>query len=107
VQVAKAWATDVMHTTQTQSDTDSMRPWPSTHTPHRPHVDPPGQLDMRKHVFGKILKSEHGKRTYPARQCYVCTVHKKKCQTRYICEFCVVPLHKGECFQRYHTLKYF
>jgi hypothetical protein len=26
VQVAKAWATDVMHTTQTQSDTDSMRP---------------------------------------------------------------------------------
>jgi hypothetical protein len=38
VQVAKAWATDEMEAAQTQSDTDSVQPRPSTHTPHRPHV---------------------------------------------------------------------
>jgi hypothetical protein len=37
----------------------------------------------------------------------VCAVHKKRSETRYICEFCIVPLHKGECFQRYHMLKHY
>jgi hypothetical protein len=30
--------------------------------------------------------------------------HKRRSESRYICKFCLVPLHKGECFQRYHTL---
>jgi hypothetical protein len=33
--------------------------------------------------------------------------HKKRVETRYICKFCLVQLHKGECFQRYHTLKHY
>jgi hypothetical protein len=37
----------------------------------------------------------------------VCAVHKKRSETKYICEFCIVLLHKGECFQRYHTLKHY
>jgi hypothetical protein len=37
----------------------------------------------------------------------ICATHKKRCETRYICKFCLVPLHKGESFQRYHTLKYY
>jgi hypothetical protein len=37
----------------------------------------------------------------------VCAVHKKRSKTRYICEFCVMPLHKGEFFQRQHTLKHY
>ena len=28
-------------------------------------------------------------------------------ESRYICKFSLVPLHKGECFQRYHTLKHY
>ena len=28
-------------------------------------------------------------------------------ETRYICKFSLVPLHKRECFQRYHTLKHY
>ena len=28
-------------------------------------------------------------------------------ETRYICKFSLVSLHKGECFQRYHTLKHY
>jgi hypothetical protein len=31
--------------------------------------------------------------------------HKKRSETRYICKFCVAPLHKEECFERYHSLK--
>ena len=28
-------------------------------------------------------------------------------ETRYICKFSLVPLKKGGCFQRYHTLKHY
>ena len=28
-------------------------------------------------------------------------------ETRYICKFSLVPLHKGECFHRYYTLKHY
>jgi hypothetical protein len=37
----------------------------------------------------------------------VCATHKKRSETRYICKFCLVLLHKGECFQRYCTLKHY
>ena len=30
--------------------------------------------------------------------------HKKRSETRYICKFCVVPLHKGSCFEKYHSV---
>jgi hypothetical protein len=34
----------------------------------------------------------------------VCATHKKKRnETRYIYKFCLVLLHKGECFQRYYS----
>jgi hypothetical protein len=37
----------------------------------------------------------------------VCATHKRRSETRYICKFCLVPLHKRECLQRYHTLKHY
>jgi hypothetical protein len=40
VQVAKAWARDETQAAQTQSDTDSVQPFSSTHTPCRPHEPP-------------------------------------------------------------------
>jgi hypothetical protein len=109
LQVAKAWAEDKMEAAESQSDTDSMRPGPLTPTPRRPHVDLPGRLsgDMRKHVLMKIVKCEHAKMKHPVRQCHVCAAHNKKSITVYIFEFCVMPLHKGECFQKYHTVKHF
>jgi hypothetical protein len=50
--VAKAWATDKMEAAGTESDTDLVRPGPSTPTPRTSRVDPPGQLsgDMWKHI---------------------------------------------------------
>jgi len=108
LQVAKDWATEKV---ETDADTDrgAARPGTSTQTPHVPHEDPPGRLsgDMRKHVLEKTVGSKRGKRKYPARRCHVCAAHKQRRETRYICKFCLVPLHKGECFQRYHTLKHY
>ena len=106
LQVAKDWAADKV---ETDSDTDAACPGTSTQTPRVPHEDPPGRLsgDMRKHVLEKTVGSEWGKRKYPARRCHVCAAHKKRSETRTICKFCLVPLHKGECFQRYHTLKHY
>jgi hypothetical protein len=37
----------------------------------------------------------------------VCATHKKRSGTRYICRSCLLPLHKGEGFQRCHTLKHY
>jgi len=106
LQVAKDWATDKV---ETDSDKDTARTGTSSQTPRVPHEDPPGRLsgDMRKHVLEKIVGSECGKRKYPARRCHVCAADKKRSETRYICKFCLVPLHKGECFQRYHTLQHY
>jgi hypothetical protein len=36
-----------------------------------------------------------------------CATHKKISETRYICKFCVVSLHKEECFERDHSLKHY
>jgi hypothetical protein len=32
---------------------------------------------------------------------------KRRSETRYICKFCIAPLHKKECFERYHSLKHY
>jgi hypothetical protein len=60
-----------METVEPESDTDSMLPGPSTPTPCRAHGEPPERLsgDMWKHVLQKIVKSEEGKRKYPASRC--------------------------------------
>jgi len=104
LQVAKDCATDKVET-DSDTDTDAARPGTSTQTHCVPHEDPPGRLsgDMWKHVLEKTVGSERGKRKYPARRLPT----NKGSETRYIRKFCLVPLHKGECFQRYHTLKYY
>jgi hypothetical protein len=67
MQLAKAWSTDQMAVADPKSDTDLVRPGPSTATPRRPHLDPVGWLsgDMRKHTLMRIVKSEHSKRSMP------------------------------------------
>jgi hypothetical protein len=107
--VAKAWATDEAVASEPAEDTDGTRAGPSTPVPHRPYSDPPGRLsgDMRKHILTKIVKSEHFKGKNPPRRCRVCVVHKKMGRTTFMCKFCVMPLHRGECFVKYHTLKHY
>jgi hypothetical protein len=52
----------------------------------------------------KMAGGGEGKKKYPARQCKLCAAHKKRSKTRNICKFCVVPLHKGSCFEKYHSV---
>jgi hypothetical protein len=33
-----------------------------------------------------------------------CVAHKERCENRYICKFCTVPLHKGSCFEKCHSV---
>jgi len=60
-------------------------------------------LDAKKHKIIKIFTG--GKKKNPQKQCHVCASHKKKSLTCFMCEHCNVPLHKGECFFKYHTYK--
>jgi len=62
------------------------------------------QADFRIHKLEKIVGGGQGKKKSPARQCKVCAAHKKQRETTYICKFCVVPLHKGSCFEKYHSV---
>jgi len=59
--------------------------------------------DFRIHKLEKIDGGE-GKRKYPARPSKVCAAYKKRSETRYICKFCIVPVHKGSCFEKYHSV---
>jgi hypothetical protein len=89
MQIGKAWSRDQMAVADPESDLVQLLG------------------DMRKHTLVKTVKSEHSKKKYAGRQCRVCAVHKRRSEIAYMCNFCVVPLHKGESFQRYHTLKHF
>jgi len=75
-------------------------------TPRGLKQDPPGRpsRDFRIHKLEKIVAGGEGKKKYPARQCKVCAAHEKQSETRYICKFCVVPLHKQFCFEKCHSV---
>jgi len=71
-----------------------------------PKQDPPGRLsgDFGIHKLEKTVGDGDGEKKYPARQCKVCTARKKRSETRNICKFCVVQLHKGFRFEKYHSV---
>jgi hypothetical protein len=104
-EVARNWITE--WGVIANSDDDNAVPSEKRPTPRRPADDPPGRLlgNFRKHKLGRIVGRGQGKRKYLVRQRRVCSAHKKLSETRYICEYCVAPLHKGSCFEKYHTLK--
>jgi hypothetical protein len=106
-EVARNWITERGDVADSNSDDNNAVPSEKRPTPRGPAEDPTGRLsgNFSKHKLGKIVDGGQGKKKYPARQCRVCSAHKKWSETRYICQYCVVPLHKGSCFEKYHTLK--
>jgi len=82
---------------------------PEKQTQRGSKQDPQGRLsgDLRIHKLDKTVAGGEGKKKYPARQCKVCAAHEKQSKTRYICKLCVVPLHKGFCFEKYHSVTYY
>jgi len=71
-----------------------------------PKQDLPGRLssDFRIYKLETIFSGGEGKKKYPARQCKVSAARKKRSETRNICKFCVDLLHKGSCFEKYHSV---
>jgi hypothetical protein len=60
--------------------------------------------DFRIHKREIMFAGGEGNKKYPARQYTVCAARKKRSEARNICKFCVVPLHKGPCFEKYHSV---
>ena len=78
---------------------------PGTSVSHRRNYDPPQRIskDPKKHKLAKIVTG--GLKAKPQKQCRVCSAHNKKSLTCFMCQYCQVPLHKGDCFFKYHTLQ--
>jgi len=50
----------------------------------------------------------HRERRETGYSCTVCAAHRERSETRHICKLYVVPLHKGSCFEKYHSVtKYY
>jgi hypothetical protein len=69
---------------------------PSPPTPHAPRRGPVGRLSgyMKKHQLQEIVGV--GGNKYPQKPCRVCAAHRKRKNTRYICNTCKVPLRKED-----------
>jgi hypothetical protein len=82
-----------------EADDDDDHHHPSPPTPHAPRRNPLGncQETWRSTNLRKMLELGKEKSTEP---CRVCTAHKKLKDTRYICNTCKVPQHKGDFFTR-------
>jgi len=102
-EVGRSWISEDQNRSESSS-ADLQLPEKQT-TPSGPKHDPPGRLstDFTIHKRGKIVGGGEGKRKYSARLCKVCAAHKRS-ETRYICKFCIVPLRKGSCFEKYHSV---
>jgi hypothetical protein len=103
-QVEGSCISEVQNTTKPSSDELQ---WLETQpVPSRPKQEPPCRQfrDFSKHKPDKLLDGGEGKK-YPARQCKGCKEHMEQSETTYICKFCIVTLHKGSCFEKYHSLK--
>jgi hypothetical protein len=103
-EVGRSWISEVQNRSESIPDALQL---PEKQTPMWPKQDPPGRLsgDFRIHKLEKIVASGEGKNKYPAIQFKVCAAHKKRSETRNICKLCVVALHKGSCFEKYHSVK--
>jgi hypothetical protein len=103
-EVGRCWISEVQDRSESNSG-DLQMPEKQT-TPRGPKQDLPSRLsgDFRIHKLEKIFGGGEGKKKYPTRRCKVCAAHKKRSETRYICKFCVVPLHKGSCFEKCHSV---
>jgi len=91
---------------QSESNSDDLQLPEKQTPPFGSKQDPPGRLsgDFRIHKLENIFGGGEGKKKYPTRQCKVCAAHMKQSETKYICKFCVVPLHRGSCFEKYHSV---
>lgn len=84
---------------QTTDHLDPSDPGPSTSTTKKTsRRNPPTRLsmDMRKHVNTKIISTSKKK-----------IAQKKRSETSYMCKHCEIPLHRGKCFNDYHTKKHY
>jgi hypothetical protein len=100
--VGRSWISEVQNRSEYNWD-DFQLPDNQT-APKAPKQNPPGRLsdDFRIYKLEKIVGTE--KRQNRARQHKVCAAHKKRSETRYICKFCIAQLHKGSCFEKFHSV---
>ena len=102
---AISWISD-LSSTDSQNDTEDSTNKSNTSEPTKrtPRSGHPERLScIKKHKLIRIVIS--GKSKTPQKLCRVCASKKIRSRTCFVCKFCNIPLHKGDCYERYHTLK--
>lgn len=59
-------------------------------------------LDGKEHDMIPISSKTRSKNLQ--RKCRICSTKEKPVKTSYMCKKCMVPLHNGHCYMRYHTI---
>ncbi|TKC40279.1 hypothetical protein EI555_018773, partial [Monodon monoceros] len=69
-----------------------------------PHKDPPCRLSgkIKEHILEEIIPT--GLKNVLPESVESALFRGKHSETRYICNGCSVPLHRGVCYTAYHTL---
>jgi hypothetical protein len=103
--IAKIWIEDIQ--TSESSDAAEMHA-PSTssdaHSTHRTSSSTSLQRlsgSIKQHQIIRISATNKRLR----RKCKVCSSHKLRKETMYMCKECKVPLHIGDCFSSHHLKK--
>lgn len=94
--LSKAWLED-----SNELDTEKNSEIPTTSRTSR--VNPIQRLsgNLKHHQLVKISETGNRKR----KRCKVCYTNKIRKDTYFMCKFCKVALHLGECFASYHLKK--
>jgi hypothetical protein len=103
-EVGRPWISEVQN--QSESSSDEIQLPENQKTQRGPKQDQPGRPsgDFRIQKREKMFAGWERNKKDAARQCKVCAARKKGSESRNICKFCIVPLQKGSCFEKYHSV---
>jgi len=77
---------------------------PTKTSPGRAPINPsPLRLQAKQWAHFPMKVPPTASKLHPTRACKVCTSHKKRSETAWMCDRCQVPLHLEKCFKDFHT----
>jgi len=104
-EVGMSWVSKVQNTIESSSD--KLQLLEKQTAPRGPKQVLSGRLSggFQNTQTGKNCCRWDGNKEISCTAVEICAAHKKQSETRYLCNFCIVPLLKGSCFEKYQSVR--